>query len=123
VSREYVIAIADASPIMEFPTGIEMLTIRAGRRYSTAEAVVKQHPELFSPMTPVGVPEPDNQLGQPASQGGRMSVASRIPMPLASGLEVRGRMVVATKTAYVLGEDGEPEPAPSTNTRAGPSRP
>ena len=52
MSSEYVIAIADASPIMEFPTGIEMLTIRAGRRYSTADAVVKQRPDLFRPVAP-----------------------------------------------------------------------
>jgi hypothetical protein len=52
VSGKYVIAKADASPIPQFPTGVALLTIRAGRRYSTAEAVVKQHPHLFREITP-----------------------------------------------------------------------
>ena len=50
MSGDYVICKADASPILEWPGGIAILTIRAGRRYSTAEAVVKQHPHLFRPL-------------------------------------------------------------------------
>jgi hypothetical protein len=60
VSGEYVIAKADASPILTFPTGIALITVYAGRRYLAADAVVKQHPELF---VPVGHPVP----AQPAA--------------------------------------------------------
>ena len=52
MSGEYVICKADASPILQWPGGIAILTIRAGRRYSTEEAVVKQHPELFTALEP-----------------------------------------------------------------------
>jgi hypothetical protein len=50
VSGECVIARADSSPILEFPTGIALITIFAGRRYLATEDVVKQHPELFRPV-------------------------------------------------------------------------
>ena len=47
------ICIADSSPILKFPPGhIVQQTVRAGRRYSAAEAVVKQHPHLFAPLGP-----------------------------------------------------------------------
>jgi hypothetical protein len=52
VSAEYVIAKADASPILEFPTGIALITVFAGQRYVAADAVVKQYPELFVPYRP-----------------------------------------------------------------------
>lgn len=52
MSGEYVTCKAGSSPILRFPTGIAVQTVRAGRRYSTAEAVVKQHPHLFRPLTP-----------------------------------------------------------------------
>jgi hypothetical protein len=50
VSDKYVIAKADSSPILEFPTGIAIMTVYAGRRYLAADAVVQQHPELFRPL-------------------------------------------------------------------------
>jgi hypothetical protein len=42
VSGEYVIAKADASPVLNFPTGIALITIYACRRYLAADAVVRQ---------------------------------------------------------------------------------
>lgn len=59
MSGKYVICKADSSPVLEFPTGIAILTVRAGRRYLAAEAVVKQHPHLFEfePLEPAKVPE------------------------------------------------------------------
>jgi hypothetical protein len=50
VSEKYVICKADSSPILEFPTGIAIITVRAGRHYLATDAVVKQHPELFVPV-------------------------------------------------------------------------
>jgi hypothetical protein len=52
VSGEYVIAKADASPILTFPSGIALITISAGRRYLAADAGVRQHPQLFAPVQP-----------------------------------------------------------------------
>ena len=52
MSGEYVICKADSSPILEFPGRIAILTVRAGRRCSTAEPVVKQHPHLFREIPP-----------------------------------------------------------------------
>jgi hypothetical protein len=52
MSSQYVICKADSSPILKFPTGIAVQTVRAGRRYSAAEAVVQQHPHLFREITP-----------------------------------------------------------------------
>jgi hypothetical protein len=52
MSGRYVICKADSSPILRFPTDIAVQTVRAGRLYSTAEAVVKQHLHLFRPDTP-----------------------------------------------------------------------
>ena len=50
MAREHVICKVDASPILRFPSGIAILTVHAGRRYSTAEDVVRQHPHLFRPV-------------------------------------------------------------------------
>ena len=52
MSRRYVIARADSSPVLTYPTGIALITIRAGRRYLATEDVVKQHPHLFAPVEP-----------------------------------------------------------------------
>jgi hypothetical protein len=50
MARDYVIAKADSSPILTFPSGIALITIRAGRRYLATDDVVKQHPHLFRPV-------------------------------------------------------------------------
>jgi hypothetical protein len=55
---EYVVAKADASPILTFPSGIALITIYAGRRYLAADAVVKQHPELFARIKPAAPTQP-----------------------------------------------------------------
>ena len=51
MASRYVIAKADSSPVLTFPTGIAIVTIHAGRRYLATDDVVKQRPDLF-----VGVP-------------------------------------------------------------------
>jgi hypothetical protein len=53
-----------ASPILQFPSGIALITIYAGWRYLAADAVVQQHPELFVPVQLANPGESDAHLSR-----------------------------------------------------------